>query len=169
MTERAGEAHDARADTDSDVQFPLSTTYHVKVRRTDDSGWDDLDLEVAELTIPQLAQIGRLLGDALRASDGLDLVGFAAEHDSEVIKALSIALRQPVNVVERFAGSCFFELVLAIFEKNREAFTRRLGPRVFAMLATVSTGAEQAATTGNGPTSSPISGGTDTPSPSATP
>ena len=156
-------------DDDVDAQFPMSTTYQAKIRRTDDSGWDDVELEVSELTVPQLAQVSRIIGDALRAAGGLDLIAFAAEHDTEVIKALSIALRKPVNVVERLAGSCFFELVLAIFEKNREAFTRRLGPRVFAMLATFTTSAEKAAPNGNGPTSSPTSGAMATSTLSATP
>jgi len=161
MTERA-EAHEARAGhAELEVQFPLSSRHRGKIWREDDSGWDDIDLEVHVLTAKQAAQVSQIIGPALASSLDKTLLLSAGEYGADAMTALSIALRQPIGVIERLEGPFLAEVAAAVWQRNVDRFKGRLGHRVSALLGTLTIDAVTAGTAnGSGPMSSHTSGST---------
>jgi hypothetical protein len=150
--------------TATDIEFPLATRYDAKVQREDGTGWDDLDVEVRELSVKRFVQIAQVLGKALRESD-FDVFRLIVEHDAEAMQALALALAQPLSVIERLPSAQFAELAFIVFEKNRDSFVRRLSSRNLAGIATLLAGTQEATpTNGAGTTSSSTSASTASPS-----
>lgn len=105
----------------------------------------DRDVAVDEMEITQLAHVTRLIHEITdkvdfdTVSSLVDIVVMAAEHDKEMINAVSIAIGIPADEVARFSSSSFLEVALAVFETNRDFFARRLGRHASAVMGMFTT------------------------------
>ena len=128
-------------------QYPASK--HVKVRVNSAAAglppqWSERTVQVDEFEITQIGQIAaimRKMGADTKLFESDNILSFvlvvASEHGDELIEAVAIALRLPIDDVRHFSASSFVESAVSIYETNRDFFVRSLGNRVSGFMETV--------------------------------
>lgn len=137
--------------------LPGVTRVPVKVRRVDSAAMDDAEVEVAEMSIEQLARVARALAPLKdSAVAAASLWEFASEHPDTAFAAIAIAIQWPQERVSRLGGASFLRVLDAVYAANADFF----GP-LLLRLASVIRPLTATQASGDGERPSPTSGSTD--------